>query len=93
MVFLVLAWLFFIMTGNRNDRTLRGSSKLYTQELNFIVILKLGNTYVHLTEHKGIEILRGMRSNSYAIVCPAVRGDNPRAKARGLSPVQANKPW
>ena len=25
--------------------------------------------------------------------CPPVRGDNPRALASGLSPVQANKPW
>ena len=27
------------------------------------------------------------------MVCPPVRGDNPRALARGLSPVQADKPW
>ena len=30
--------------------------------------------------------------NSYTEVCPSVRGDNPRALARGLSPVQADKP-
>ena len=34
-------------------------------------------------------------SNSYTIVCPPVRGDNPRALASGLasglSPVQADK--
>ena len=32
-----------------------------------------------------------MLSNSYTIVCPPVRGDNPRALASGLSPVQADK--
>ena len=32
-------------------------------------------------------------SNSYTTVCPPVRGDNPRALASGLSPVQADKPW
>ena len=31
--------------------------------------------------------------NSYTMVCPSVGGDNPRALARGLSPVQADKPW
>ena len=31
-------------------------------------------------------------SSSYTMVCPPVRGDNPRALARGLSPVQADKP-
>ena len=30
-------------------------------------------------------------SNSYTIVCPPVRGDNPRALASGFSPVQADK--
>ena len=30
-------------------------------------------------------------SNGYSMVCPLVRGDNPRA--RGLSPVQTDKPW
>ena len=30
-------------------------------------------------------------SNGNAIVCPPVRGYNPRALARGLSPVQADK--
>ena len=32
-------------------------------------------------------------SNSYTKVCPPVRGDNPRALASGLFPVQAGKPW
>ena len=32
-------------------------------------------------------------SNSYTMVCPPVRGDNPRALASGLSPVQADEPW
>ena len=27
------------------------------------------------------------------MVCPPVRGDNPRALASGLSPVQVDKPW
>ena len=27
------------------------------------------------------------------MVCPPVRGNNPRALASGLSPVQADKPW
>ena len=27
------------------------------------------------------------------MVCPPVRGDNPRTKASGLCPVQADKPW
>ena len=27
-------------------------------------------------------------SNSYTMVCPSVRGDNPRALARGLSPAR-----
>ena len=31
--------------------------------------------------------------NSYTTVCPPVRGDNPRASASGLSPVQVDKPW
>ena len=31
-------------------------------------------------------------SNSYTMICPSVRGDNPRALASGLSPVQADKP-
>ena len=31
-------------------------------------------------------------NNSYIMVCPPVRGDNPRV-ARGLSPVQTDKPW
>ena len=30
-------------------------------------------------------------SNSYIMVCPPVRGDNPRALASGLSYVQVNK--
>ena len=30
-------------------------------------------------------------SNSYAMGCPPVRGDNPRALARGLSYVQVDK--
>ena len=30
-------------------------------------------------------------SNSYTMGCPAVRGDNPRALASGLSYVQVNK--
>ena len=30
-------------------------------------------------------------SNSYAMACPPVRGDNPRALASGLSYVQADK--
>ena len=29
--------------------------------------------------------------NSYTMVCPSVRGDNPRALASGLSPVQTDK--
>ena len=33
----------------------------------------------------------GLR-NSYAMVCPPVRGDNPRTLVSGLSPVQADKP-
>ena len=32
-------------------------------------------------------------SNCYTMVCPPVRGDNPRALGGGLSPVQADKPW
>ena len=32
-------------------------------------------------------------SNSYTMVCPPVRGDNPRASASGLSPAQADKLW
>ena len=32
-------------------------------------------------------------SNSYTAVCPPVRGDNPRALASGLAPVQADKPF
>ena len=31
--------------------------------------------------------------NSYTTVYPPVRGDNPRALASGVSPVQADKPW
>ena len=31
--------------------------------------------------------------NSYTMVCPTVRGDNPRALASGSSPAQADKPW
>ena len=31
--------------------------------------------------------------NSYTMVCPPVRGDNPRALASALSPVHADKPW
>ena len=31
--------------------------------------------------------------NSYTIVCPPVRGDNPRAVASGFSAVQVDKPW
>ena len=27
------------------------------------------------------------------MVCPPIRGDDPRALASGLSPVQADKPW
>ena len=27
------------------------------------------------------------------MVCPPIRGDNPRALTRGLSPVQADKQW
>ena len=27
------------------------------------------------------------------MVCPPARGDNPRALARGISPVQTDKPW
>ena len=32
-------------------------------------------------------------SNSYTMVCPPVRGDNPGASASGLSPVQGVNPW
>ena len=32
-----------------------------------------------------------MLSNSYTMVCPPVRGDNPRALASGLSYVQVDK--
>ena len=32
-------------------------------------------------------------SKSYTMVCPHVRGDNPRALATGLSTVQVYKPW
>ena len=32
-------------------------------------------------------------SISQTTVCPTVRGDNPRALASGLSPVQVDKPW
>ena len=31
-------------------------------------------------------------SNSYTIICPPVRGDNSQALARGLSPLQVDKP-
>ena len=31
--------------------------------------------------------------NSYTMICPPVRGDNTRALASDLSPVQAEKPW
>ena len=31
--------------------------------------------------------------NGYTMVCPPVRRDNPRALARGLSPVQADRSW
>ena len=31
--------------------------------------------------------------NCHTMVCPLVRGDNPRALASKLSPVQAEKPW
>ena len=31
--------------------------------------------------------------NNNTTVCPPVRGDNPRAEASGLSPVQVDKPW
>ena len=34
-----------------------------------------------------------MRRYSYPMVCPPERGDNPRALAGGLSPVQADKTW
>ena len=27
------------------------------------------------------------------MVCPSVRGENPRALASGLAPVQADQPW
>ena len=30
--------------------------------------------------------------HGYAMVCPTVRGDNPRALASGLSPVHVDKP-
>ena len=32
------------------------------------------------------------RCNSYTTVCLPVRGDNPRALASGLFPIQADKP-
>ena len=32
-------------------------------------------------------------SASYTMVCPPLRGDNSRALASGLSPLQADKPW
>ena len=32
-------------------------------------------------------------SDSSTMVCPPVHGDNPRATASGLSPVQVDKPW
>ena len=32
-------------------------------------------------------------SNSLTMVCPPVQGDNPRALASGLSPVQMDKQW
>ena len=31
--------------------------------------------------------------NSYTMGCPHVRGDNPRALARGLSYAQVDNPW
>ena len=38
-------------------------------------------------------ITRVVISYSYTMVCPPVRGDNPRALASGLSPIQADTPW
>ena len=35
----------------------------------------------------------GQVSNTYTIVCPSVRGDNPLDLAGGLSPVQVNTLW
>ena len=40
-----------------------------------------------------INVTMGMKCSSYTTVCPPVREDTPRALARGLSPVQADKLW
>ena len=36
---------------------------------------------------------RSLVCDRYIMVCPPVRGNNPRALASGLSPVQADKLW
>ena len=37
-------------------------------------------------------VLRSSARIKYTTICPPVRGDNPRALASGLSPVQVDKP-
>ena len=44
------------------------------------------------TEDTKAEETAQIPSKSYAMVCPPVRGYNPRAFASGLSPVQEDKP-
>ena len=50
-----------------------------------VPILKHFRVYARKTDDR--------RYYTYTMVCPPVRGDNPRALASGLSPVQADKPW
>ena len=50
------------------------------------------HTYKWCAEEQRL-ILEYVLSNSNTMVCPPVHGDNPRALASGLSPVQVDNSW
>ena len=54
--------------------------------LSLLIVICRLNVAVHI-------VFRSSKCNSYTMVCPPVRGYNPRALASGLSPVQMDNHW
>ena len=76
-------------------------TELFVRDVNFTErFVRVGNLTEHFVREGNVKEFQSSRegcvfiiSNSYTMVCPSVRGDNPRALASGLSPVQVDKPW
>ena len=63
----------------------------YLNLIGWPIVFSLHMQFFYSDQTGSVYVTAEHLSNSYTMVCPPVRGDNPRALASGLSYVQADK--